>query len=105
MRIIEGKKFYKREIDAAVRIDGDGWDHYNGQSWQWYTLKYNPECGLVILVANNSGDCYGDYKDRYFATPKSFVMWADNHNRSIGELMGDIDETNETAMGFANEVC
>lgn len=104
MRIVEGKKFYKKEIDAVVQIDGDGWDKYNGQNYQWYSLYYNPECGLVVLKANNNGDCYGDYKDRYFASPKSFFSWAQQCERTIGELMGNIDESNEAAMKFVNEV-
>lgn len=42
MKIVNGKKFYAADIKAARRIDGNGWDRYNGQNWQWYSLFYNP---------------------------------------------------------------
>ena len=101
MRIINGKRFYKKEIDAAVIIHANGWNSYNGRNHQWYYLKYNPDCGLVILDADNSGDCYGDYATRYFDSPTSFANWCKAHDRSWEKLLGEIDEENETAMQFA----
>lgn len=103
MRIVNGKKFYAEQIKAAIKIDGNGWDSYDGRNHQWYTLKYNKDCGLVILDANNSGDCYGDYETRYFATPAHFAAWCNNayeYSRDWNVLLGDIDETNESAMHF-----
>lgn len=74
MKIVNGKKFYAADIKAAQRIDGNGWDRYNGQNWQWYSLFYNPSCGLVVLQADNSGSCYGDYTDRYFDSPIAHML-------------------------------
>lgn len=101
MKIINGKKFYEREIKAAQRIDNHGWDRYDGRNWQQYWLEYNPECGLVILTGNNSGDCYGDYSTRYFDSPAAFREWCDERMRSWEKLLGDIDEDNAAAMAFA----
>jgi len=100
MRIINGKRFYQAQIDKAVKIDGNGWDKYNGQNYQWYTLKYDPESGLVILDGNNSGDCYGDYKTRYFESPEAFDVWCAKCDRNWQKLLGDIDETNPAVMAF-----
>jgi hypothetical protein len=102
MRIINGKRFYQAQINKAQKIDGDGWDRYNGQNYQWYTLKYDPESGLVILDANNSGDCYGDYKTRYFESPEAFAAWCAKCDRNWQKLLGDIDESNQTIMAFVN---
>lgn len=98
MRIVNGKKFYAAEIKKCVKIDNDGWDSYDGRNKQWYTLKYNPECGLVILKADNSGDCYGNYETRYFASPEEFV--SEYGIDEVGRLLGDIDEENEAVMHF-----
>ena len=100
MRIVNGKKLYKQDIDACVSLHFDGWDSYNGRNHQWYNVKYNPECGLVILDADNSGDCYGDYETRYFSSPAKFREWCQDHDRSLPRLMGDIDEDNEAQMAF-----
>lgn len=101
MKIVNGKKFYAADIKAAQRIDGNGWDRYNGQNWQWYSLFYNPSCGLVVLQADNSGSCYGDYTDRYFDSPAAFKAWCESSScRDWAELMGDIDEQNECALDF-----
>lgn len=101
MKIVNGKKFYAVDIKAAQRIDGNGWDHYDGQNWQWYSLFYNPSCGLVVLQADNSGSCYGDYTDRYFDSPAAFKAWCESSScRDWAELMGDIDEQNECALDF-----
>ena len=54
MKIVNGKKFYAADYGAAKRIDNNGWDRYDGQNWQWYSLFYNPACGLVVLEASNS---------------------------------------------------
>lgn len=100
MRIVNGKKFYATEIKNCVRIDNKGWNHYNGRNYQWYTLKYNPDCGLVILDADNSGDCYGDYGTYYFASPREFVN--EYGIDKVGRLLGDVDEDNKAAMHFIN---
>jgi hypothetical protein len=104
MRIIDGKKFYQKEIDAAERIDNDGWDSYNGQNYQWYTLKYNPKCGLVQLIADNSGSCYGDYEKRYFSSPRAFANYCNMIDRDWTELLGDIDENNVAVMDFVDKI-
>lgn len=59
MKIVNGKKFYAADYGAAKRIDSNGWDRYDGENWQWYSLFYNPACGLVVLEASNSGSCFG----------------------------------------------
>lgn len=110
MKIVNGKKFYAADIKAARRIDGNGWDSYNGQNWQWYSLFYNPACGLVILKANNSGDCYGDYTDRYFENPEAFRTWCEEPlaydwaARLVAydwaALLGEIDEQDNCALDF-----
>ena len=104
MRIVNGKKFYQKEIEACHLIAADGWDHYNGRNMQWYRILYNPDCGLVVLKASNSGDCYGDYQDRYFISPRAFAEWADSVEREVGELLGDINEDDPIAMAFAKEI-
>lgn len=106
MIIINGKRFCAAEIKAAQRIDGDGWDCYDGRNWQWYTLKYNPKCGLVILDADNSGSCYGDYETRYYSSPREF---AEVYSGDFGEgnwetLLGDIDEDNPVALHFIDAI-
>lgn len=110
MRIVNGKKFYKREIDAAQKLGFSGWDTYNGQNYQWYTVLYNPDCDLVILDANNSGNCFGDYETYYFDSPIAFFKWADEENArgygqywDLAKLFGDVDEANETEMGFVGK--
>lgn len=101
MKIVNGKKFYAADIKAARRIDGNGWDRYNGQNWQWYSLFYNPACGLVILKGNNSGDCYGDYTDRYFENPESFRAWCEApFAHDWAALLGEIDEQDNCALDF-----
>lgn len=102
MRIINGKKFYNAQINKVVKIDDNGWDKNNGQNFQWYTLKYDPESGLVILDANNSGDCYGDYKTRYFESPEAFATWCARCDRNWEKLLGEINESDETVMSFVN---
>ena len=103
MKIVNGKKFYAADINAARRIDNDGWDSYDGQNWQWYSLLYNPACGLVILKANNSGACYGDYTDHWFESPEAFRAWCESAfpvARDWAALLGEIDEQNECALDF-----
>lgn len=100
MRIIDGKRFYKKEMDAAVRIDNDGWDRYNGRNYQWYSLYYNQKCGYVRLEASNSGDCYGDYGTYHFSNPQKFA----NAHPDWADLLGDIDEYNQAAMHFADTI-
>lgn len=101
MKIVNGKKFYAADIKAARRIDGNGWDRYNGQNWQWYSLFYNPACGLVILKANNSGDCYGDYTDHYFENPEAFRAWCETpFLNDWAALLGEIDEQDNCALDF-----
>ena len=104
MRIVDGKRFLKKDIEAATKIDNDGWDYYDGRNYQWYTLLYNPDCGLVILGASNSGDCYGDCGTKYFSSPQSFHQWAIENDKSVEALLGDIDETNAVAMKFVDEL-
>lgn len=104
MRIINGKRFYKAQMDKAIKIDRDGWDTYDGRNYQWYTLKYEPESGYVELNGNNSGSCYGDYKDRYFDSPASFAAWCNRCERSWSDLLGEIDEDNPVVMKFVNTI-
>ena len=73
MRIVNGKKFYKKDIDACVSLHFDGWDYYNGQNYQYYAVRYNPECGLVVLEGSNSGDFYGDYEKIQLVVGEGFV--------------------------------
>jgi hypothetical protein len=88
----------KKDIDKAVTIDNfEG--SSNGRNIQWYTLKYNPECGLTILEADNSGDCYGDYGTYYFDSPKRFAQ--EKGYGFAARLLGDVDESDEAAMKFS----
>lgn len=103
MKIVNGKKFYAADYEAAKRIDGKGWDNYDGQDWQWYSLYYNPACGLVVLEGDNSGSCYGDYSIRWFESPEAFRAWYEAAlpvARDWGALLGEIDEQNECALDF-----
>lgn len=104
MKIIDGKKFYKADMERAKCISNDGWNSYNGQNWQWYWLKYDAKTGYTMLEANNSGDCYGDYSDRDFASPESFAEWCREHDRSWEKLLGEIDENDEAAMDFVDRI-
>lgn len=109
MIIVKGKRHYKRELDQMVKIDGDGWDRYDGQNYQWYSLYYNKDTGLVKLEADNSGSCYGDYSTKYFNSPREFMNSVNSDNalnyvyeRTVGDLLGNIDESNEDIMAFVN---
>ena len=104
MRIVNGKKFYKKDMDAALVLPFSGWDFYNWRNHQWYTVRYNPDCGYTCLIADNSGDCYGDYEDRYFSSPREFYRWAREHNRDVDALIGDVPEDNAAAMRFVEEM-
>jgi hypothetical protein len=104
MRIINGKRFYKADIDKAVRIDSNGWDNYDGNNYQWYTLLYEPKTGYVELDGNNSGSCYGDYKTRYFDSPESFLRWCNMCERDWGQLLGEINEDNAIVMDFIDKI-
>lgn len=102
MKIINGKKFYKRDMDAAVRVDGNGWDHNNGRNVQWYELLWDQGSGYVCLDADNSGDCYGDYSTREFDSPEAFFEWASASGRDVERLLGDINEDDSVEMDFAD---
>jgi len=104
MRIIDGKRFYAKDMAAAVAIDKDGWDSYDGRNHQWYTLLYDRTSGYTELCANNSGDCYGDYTDRYFSSPMSFYAWAMRNERDIEALLGNVAENDADAMDFCGKI-
>lgn len=103
MKIINGKKFYKKQEDEAINLDCEGWDHYDGQNYQWYSLYYNPDCGLVILKAHSTS-CFGDHKTRYFDCPEAFRKWCEEKHRDWEDLFGEIDEDNKIAMGFVDKL-
>jgi hypothetical protein len=69
MRIINGTKFYARDINAAIVVAED--THYNGRNYQWYTIKYHQPSGYCVVIAQNSGDCFGDYGNRYYDCPEN----------------------------------
>lgn len=102
MKVINGKKFYKREIDAAVRVDGDGWDRNNGRNTQCYSLWYEPKSGYVRLDADNSGDCYGDYSTKEYASLEEFFAASAKSNADVGELLGTIDEDDPVRVEVAD---
>lgn len=102
MKIVNGKKFYEKEVKAAVEVGGR---YYTGWSnTQYYTVLYNPECGLVIVDAHNTGDCYGDYGKYYFDSVPSFIAWCTLcREREWTDFAGrDVDENDTIAMGFAD---
>lgn len=103
MKIINGKKFYKKDMDAAVQIGGGGWNHSNGRNVQWYYLGYDPNSGYTVLDADNSGDCYGDYGTYEFASLEEFFLWAKACDRDVGKLLGDIDEDDTVKMEVAEQ--
>ena len=84
MRIVEKTKLYAADEKLMVKLDHDGWDHYDGRNWQWYSLLGVEVSGTPIykLDASNSGDCYGDYSTQYF-TAKGLKYWADFHCKNI----------------------
>ena len=93
MRIVEKTKLYAADEKLMVKLDHDGWDHYDGRNWQWYSLLGVEVSGTPIykLDASNSGDCYGDYSTQYF-TAKGLKYWAGFHCKNITDLLGDISE-------------
>ncbi len=102
MKVVNGKKFYEKEIKAAVEV---GSSYHTGWSnTQYYTVLYNPECGLVIVDAHNTGDCYGDYGMYYFDGVPSFVAWCKLcHECEWTYVAGsDVDENDTIAMGFVD---
>lgn len=101
MKVINGKKFYKRAIDAAVRVDCGGWDSYNGRNTQWYSLWYDPQSGYVCLDAKNSGDCFGDYDPKEYASLEEFFAAAVESERDVGTLLGTIDEADPVRVEVA----
>lgn len=97
MRIINGKKFYQAQIEACKEIESKGWDRDSGDFIRWYNLKYNPDCGLVILDITSS---HGS-KTKYFSSPKDFVN--EYGNEELGILLGDIDESDPIVMDFVEK--
>lgn len=102
MKIINGKKFYKRDMDAAVRVDGQGWNTNSGSNVQWYKLLWEPTSDYTCLDADNSGSCYGDYSTIEFDSPEAFFAWAKNARKDVASLLGDIDEGDSAKMDFAD---
>ena len=102
MIILNGKKYYQKDINACHTIDCNGWNSYDGQYYQMYSLHYNPECGLVILEAYNSGDCFGDYFKKYYASPQEFVKAYGASE--VSRLLGHIDENDKIAMEFSENI-
>lgn len=97
MRIINGKRFYKKDMDAAVLLPFDGWDKCGTE----HKIYYNPECGFVRVSYNDYSYCI--YRDSYYDSPASFVRHeCDDYypGHSFEELIGDVDEDNEVAMQF-----
>lgn len=99
MMYVNGVKILKADQSKMTRIDGDGWDHYDGRNHQWYSLyaKQLTSGILYKLDANNSGDCYGDYKTRWFFGSENLMRWIGRNGESaknrLCELLGnDIDE-------------
>ena len=107
MTIVNGKKHYKKDIKAAESLNLKGWNRYNGRNWQWYNIFYNANTGLVILEADNSGDCYGDYSTKYFNSPKDFREYAEDPYRcgkDLDNLLRDLDEENKILMDFVEKM-
>lgn len=112
MKIINGTKIYQKDLKKLEKIDNGGWDTYNGQNHQWYTLNaVQTEHGIVYnLSASNSGSCYGDYSDKYFLGGKRLMQYVankyymDDPKEKIGELLGDIDETNNLLKAVVEDI-
>ena len=106
MRIIDGKKFYGKDINAAIEVASKC--NYNDQGTQWYTIKYHQPTGYCEIIANNSGDFYGDYRDRYYASPERMYRaegWSINE---YATMVGEIEETSEHAtikIDFMAHIC
>lgn len=107
MKIINGQRVYAKELKKLVKIDNDGWDRYDGQNYQWYSLyaaELNDGSILYRLNANNSGSCYGEYSDKYFIGAGNLKKYVadkfcyDDSKQKIGELLGEIDEDNELVL-------
>jgi hypothetical protein len=105
MMYVNGRKVLKSESEKMMKIDADGWDSYDGRNHQWYSLraKQLPDGILYCLDANNSGDCYGDYKTRWFFGGEKLMQWiSEKYNpyetakEAFGRLLGnDISENDE----------
>jgi hypothetical protein len=103
MRIINNKKLYVADEQKMVKIDNDGWDYYNGQNYQHYSLFYNVALDIVKLITSNNGDCYGDYSTKYFSSAKDFATsYNGNGYKKWRDLLGEIDETNSNILEFIN---
>jgi len=102
---VNGRKVLKSEHDGMQKIDGNGWDSYDGRNHQWYTLKAKqlPDGILYCLDANNSGDCYGNYETCWFFGGKNLMRYIaeryepyESARDALGKLLGrDIPEDNE----------
>jgi hypothetical protein len=106
MKIVEGKKIYQHEEDAARDNIISEISSYDGQNHQWYSLGWAGD--ICVVVSNNSGDCYGDYKDIVFPVKmtKTFLPLSEDgyHDGrysgkpSYAEFIAEMEE--EDAIAF-----
>lgn len=103
MRIIDDKRYMQADIDAAVRIDGGGWNTEDDRNNYYEAeLLYNPACGLVILKTSGSWPSWS--RTEYFSSPDAFADYCVSCDRNWAKLLGDIDESNATAMAFVDAI-
>lgn len=107
MIIANGEKIMAAEIAQKQKIDNNGWDSYDGRNHQWYSLYCIPRKNgklSYMLDANNSGNCYGDYTTKYFGCAKDFLVYCNALERSVAELLGNIDENNDFFMAACKDL-
>lgn len=101
MRIINGKKFYQKDMDAAIEVAESS--HYDGNNHQWYTIYYHQPSGFCMINAQNSGSCWGDYGNRYYDDPATMYkneQWSiQDYARMVGEINED-DEYDTVKIDF-----
>ena len=104
MKIVNGRRVYAAEIGRLVKIDNDGWDTYDDNNYQYYTLsaaKLSDGQILYKLGGSNSGSCYGDYSTHYVIGGKNLMSLINDKRGdfelpkdALAKLLGDIDESN-----------
>jgi hypothetical protein len=49
--------------------------NHGSNNVQWYTLKWHKPTGAIAVIADNSGDCYGEYFNHYYSSLKAAIKY------------------------------